>query len=95
MIDVVERTPLMGFGTTGYIQRLHGQTLVVVGAIYVGYMRPVCRFWYRRRCFAWVGHWIFHPVSYVVPSSTRTRLEEYVPPPTWVPHRQAEGRDVG
>ena len=30
----------MGVGTTDYIQRLHGQRLVVVGAIYVGYIGP-------------------------------------------------------
>jgi hypothetical protein len=42
-----------------------------------------------------VSHWIFHPVSYIVPSSTGTRLEEYIPPPTCAPHREAEGRDIG
>ena len=45
--------------------------------------------------FAWIGHWIFHPVSYVVPSVTRTWLEEYIPPATWAPRRQAEEREVG
>ena len=40
--------------------------------------------------FECVGHWIFHPGSYVVPSSTRTEVEEYIPPSTYVPHRQAE-----
>jgi hypothetical protein len=44
MIGVGEQHQ-MGFGTTRNIQRLHGQTLVVVGAIYAGYMRPMYRFW--------------------------------------------------